>query len=193
MGVKVDSSKAQELYKKAIQNGSDMAVNNLILLDFEINTDEAKKELVEIFRLAYEVKNEPRTACAIAYVLSIRPSEIRSEDIQSGMYDDLFANNAEMFIEKFYAHNDEYSITNWVNSGRYFYSSGSKEYRNKTTQLVLVEEIPLKDAKEQIDPYVFENWPNDTVYIYNYYIYGERCTDNLDRGIEKVLSYDGSK
>lgn len=192
LGVKADSVIAQELYKKAIQNGSDIAVNNLILLDFEINTDEAKEDLIEIFRSAYEVKNEPRTACAIAFALSIRASEIRSEDIQNGMYDDLFANNAEIFIQKFNANITEYSIGNWVYSGKYYYSSASKEYRGKATQLVFVDEMPLKDAKEQVDSNVFENWPADKVFIYNYYVCGEKCTDILDRGIEKVSSYDGS-
>lgn len=199
MGVTQNMEKARDYYRKAISKGSYRAINNLIILDFEVFSEDSKEELADIFQASYEVKDEARVACALSYALGVDIDTISYSNIRTGSYDDLFDNNGEKFRRKLLSPDNTYENHAWVFCGTYYYSVSGKEYETESSKLILKEGFENGVSKEKlienhnVEPSVLAGFPSDTIYVYNYYQYNKKCTDRLETGLERVLSVDGSK
>lgn len=176
-----DYEKARMYYEKAISNGSRVALNNLIVLDFENWSEDSAQELLSIFKSAYEMNNTEVVACAIAYIYDENIDDILEIDILRGAYDDVFRkNNGEELEKEIIDEKHGYKKGGWEFIEDIYASSSSKAYEGIASKLVLVGAEASADNKGN----------KGILYHYQKFEWNKICTDNLQQGFVRLDSFN---
>ncbi len=180
LGVKQDIAKARDLYWDAYLNGSSLAINNLILLSYEHESEESKEDLAKIYNIAYQTKNEDWMATAISYITVTDVDDIDHLDIRSGKYDYIFEGGVEDIAERLRDPANQYEIDRWKAESVLYLPHAGAAYTGESRKMVYQGAVSGNDVEGEYGIY----------YKYVIYTRGMKSTDNLTTGIERILDIE---
>ena len=183
LGVEQDIGKARDLYWEAYMNGSSLAINNLIVLSYENDSDQAKEDLAKIYNIAFQTKNEEWMASAISYVKAMDIDDVNYYEINNGKYDDIFEGGVEKIAERLKDPDNQYMINVWTRKEVLYFPHAEKAYTGETKKMVF--QGAVVGNKEMGGSGIY--------YKYVVYERGMKCTDKLETGIERILDIEKNK
>lgn len=178
--VRQDIEKAKSYYRRAAAEGSELATNNLIRLDVMDFSEEAQEELINIFRSAYEMKNEKILRAALS-LIDVKFDDEETIDSWSSVqkYGKLFDNDAGEYRSRLLEKGKIINENRWTLVDTFYADTSQKSYTGSDSKMVFEGAIAQREG--------------DLVGIrYKYSLYKRErwALDGLEYGIEKVYSID---